>query len=316
MKTEQFFLVLTTAQAQPALTLPIVRGTSLAATRHGLKAGATRWLKAGQAVEISLTGNCDPAILMRQMRAHLGQNPVDVFVVPAENRRKRLLLADMDSTIIPHESLDDLAAFAGVEAEVADITTRAMAGELDYNESLRARVALIEGLPLSHVADMLPDIACNPGAATLVHTMRAHGARTVLVTSGFRQFAQHVQTLAGFDVIQSNIFEETPDGRVAGVRDPILNRDSKGEALARHAAELGIDPDDAMAVGDGANDLSMLTAAGYGVAYRAKSLLRHRLDLQINHSDLTALLYLQGYSADQFVSAGEPEAPKAIRILR
>jgi len=280
------------------LTAPAVRGLSgaeiaIAAAAPG--AGTPRRLGTA-AAEVPCADPPDLAALRAALPG------TDVNAVPAAGRRKRILIADMDSTIIPVECIDEIADFAGVKAQVAAITERAMAGELDFEGALRARVALIAGLAEATLAEVYADrIRLNPGARVLVRTMAAHGAHTALVSGGFSYFTERVAALAGFAENQANrlLFE---DGRLSGrVAEPILGRAAKLEALAAIAARLGIAPDAALAVGDGANDLAMIEAAGLGVAYRPKPLLAERADAVIRHADLTALLHLQGYAEDAFV---------------
>jgi phosphoserine phosphatase len=233
----------------------------------------------------------------------LALDGVDVNCLAAANRRKRLLIADMDSTIIPVECIDEVADFAGVRERVAAITERAMRGELDFEAALRARVALIAGLPETELQAVYDQrVSLNPGARALVATMRAHGALTALVSGGFTFFTERVAAAAGFERQQANRLLAA-DGRLTGcVAEPVLGRAAKLEALMRLAAELGISPADALAVGDGANDLGMIEAAGLGVAFRAKPIVADRARASIRCGDLTALLYLQGYSSDQIVT--------------
>ncbi|MEE3100045.1 MAG: phosphoserine phosphatase SerB, partial [Pseudomonadota bacterium] len=226
---------------------------------------------------------------------------VDVNLVPAANREKRLLIADMDSTIIPVECIDEIADLAGVGPQVADITERAMQGELDFDGALRARVALLRDLPVTALDRVWAErITLNPGAETLVRTMAARGAMTALVSGGFTFFADRVAQEAGFAFARANTLL-IADGRLTGeVADPILGREAKLEALNALTAERGLTPADAIAVGDGANDLAMVEAAGLGVAYHAKPALAAKADARLDHSDLTALLALQGVAAPGF----------------
>jgi len=227
---------------------------------------------------------------------------VDANALPAEGREKRILVADMDSTIIGVECIDEIADFAGVKAAVAEITERAMAGALDFEQALEARVALLEGLPVETLERVLAErIALNPGARTLVGTMRARGAETALVSGGFTWFTERVAARAGFAEHRANrLLHE--GGRLSGrVGTPILGRAAKLEALSELAQRIGAGPEAALAIGDGANDLAMVEAAGLGVAYRAKPALAERADARIVHADLTAALHLQGLHADSFV---------------
>jgi phosphoserine phosphatase len=219
----------------------------------------------------------------------------DVNLVPAAGRRKRLLIADMDSTIIGVECIDELADFAGVKAEVAAITEAAMRGELDFEAALASRVALLKGLPATVLAACYAErVRLNPGARTLVRTMAALGAETALVSGGFTYFTERVAAAAGFTHNQANRLVIV-DGVLTGdVERPILGRQAKLAALQRLSEGLGIGPDAAVAVGDGANDLDMVQAAGLGVAYHAKPALAAAAGARLEVSDLTALLALQG----------------------
>jgi phosphoserine phosphatase len=264
--------------------------------------GPLRWLAPAEALEIALRRV--PPGLEAALRGALGPRPVDIALVPARNRRKRLLVADMDSTVIGQECIDELAAVAGAGEAVRSITVRAMAGELAFEESLRARVALLAGLPERVIADLLEQrITLTPGAATLTATMRANGAATALVSGGFTAFTGPVAKRAGFAIHRANRLV-IADGRLAGtVEEPVLGRAAKVEALDEIAAAFGLARTDALAVGDGANDIALLEAAGLGVALHGKEKVRAAADVRIDHGDLTALLHLQGYARDEFVAA-------------
>lgn len=229
----------------------------------------------------------------------------DLAIQPTANRRKSVLLADMDSTMIEQECIDELADIAGVGPRVAAITARAMNGELNFHESLIERVALLAGLPDSVIAEVLDKrITLAAGGPTLVATMKANGAWTALVSGGFTDFTGPVAARIGFDEQRANVLLSGEDGRLSGhVGLPILGREAKVEALRDITAARGLTPDDAMAVGDGANDLGMLQLAGAGVALHAKPAVAAQAPIRINHGDLTALLYLQGYGRDEFVAA-------------
>lgn len=242
-----------------------------------------------------------PALIRERAEGALEGRRVDVCVQSAEGRRKRLLVADMDSTIINVECLDELADFAGVKAQVSAITERAMAGELAFEGALRERVAMLKGLAIDALQDCYDErVRLNPGAETLVRTMAAHGARCVLVSGGFTFFTGRVATAAGFHDNRANTLIED-DGKLSGlVAEPILGREAKLAALQEEAAALGVTPAAALAIGDGANDLAMIEAAGLGVAYRAKPIVAAQADARVDHADLTALLYFQGYRREAF----------------
>jgi len=226
---------------------------------------------------------------------------VDVCVQPADGRRKRLLIADMDSTIIGCECLDELADFAGVKAQVSAITERAMRGEIDFEGALRARVAMLEGLPLSALQACYEQrVRLNPGALTLLSTMSDVGARCVLVSGGFEFFTSRVSVAAGFHDHRANRLIEADGALTGAVAEPILGREAKLSALRQEAGDLGLDLSQSLAIGDGANDLDMIKAAGLGVAYRAKPVVSAQADARIDHTDLTSLLYFQGYRAESF----------------
>ncbi|MEM6933675.1 MAG: phosphoserine phosphatase SerB [Pseudomonadota bacterium] len=228
---------------------------------------------------------------------------VDFNLVAAVNRRKGLLIADMDSTVIPVECIDEMADFAGVGPEVAEITNRAMRGELDFVEAMEARVALIKGLPVSALEDVFQQrITLNPGARTLVRTMTENAAHTALISGGFTFFTERVGAAAGFAENRANTLDEI-DGRLTGAMvQPVLGRQAKLDALHELCALLGITTDDAITIGDGANDLGMIEAAGLGVGHHPKPLIANAADAVFRHSDLDAALYLQGYTEAEFVT--------------
>lgn len=239
----------------------------------------------------------DPSAL----KADLANLPVDVAVQPVANRRKRLLIADMDSTIINVECLDELADFAGVKEQVSEITERAMRGELAFEGALRERVGMLKGLGVEALQSCYDQrVRLNPGAEILVRTMAKHGARCALVSGGFTFFTSRVAEAAGFHLNHANTLIEL-DGVLTGqVGDPILGKEAKLAALNAETAALGLTPADALAVGDGANDLAMIEAAGLGVAYRAKPIVAAEADAKVDHTDLTTLLYFQGYRTEEF----------------
>ncbi|MEM7509186.1 MAG: phosphoserine phosphatase SerB [Pseudomonadota bacterium] len=227
---------------------------------------------------------------------------VDFNLIPAANRRKKLLIADMDSTMIPVECIDEIADFAGVGPQVADITARAMRGELDFVESMRARVGLVAGLAEAALQEVYDQrIALNPGGRALVRTMAASGAHTALVSGGFTFFTERVAAACGFAEHRANTLLFA-DGNLSGdVGEPVLGREAKVEALTEISAHLGCTPADAVCVGDGANDIGMLQAAGLGVGHHPKPVVAEAADAILTHSDLDAILFLQGYSEDEIL---------------
>jgi phosphoserine phosphatase len=232
----------------------------------------------------------------------LSDAAVDAIAQPLEGRRKKLLVADMESTIIENEMLDELADLAGIRDRIADITARAMNGELDFEGAIKERVGLLAGLSASALAETRDRIRITPGASELVATMKAHGAYCALVSGGFTFYTGFIRETLGFDIDQANHLD-IADGKLAGtVAEPILGRDAKQAKLLELCRERGIRPEDAITVGDGANDLAMLAAAGTGVAFHAKPIVAREASVRIDHGDLTALLYLQGYREEEFVS--------------
>jgi phosphoserine phosphatase len=232
---------------------------------------------------------------------------IDVAIQPCAHRRKRLLIADMDSTIIGQECIDELGAAFGLKSQIAEITTRAMNGEFPFEDSLIRRVNLLKGLPQAALEEVFNTrISLNPGAKELVATMRANGAYCALISGGFTYFTQRIAKMTGFDFNDANslIFE---NGLLSGeVTLPILGRESKLVALKKIRSDRHLLKEDVIAVGDGANDLAMITEAGLGVAYHAKAKVAEIADVAIKHSDLTALLYLQGYKAAEIVTEFNP----------
>lgn len=247
-------------------------------------------------------------ISRQDVEAALGEllldEPVDIIVQPAEHRRKRLLVADMDSTIIGQECIDELADFAGKKAEIAAITERAMRGELNFEEALIKRVGMLAGLSEYALEETCRErISLNPGAETLARTMNRTGAATILVSGGFTYFVERIAGLAGFQHIQANELL-VENARLTGkVRMPILGRAAKEQALRSFAERLNIPLEETLAVGDGANDLDMIRAAGLGVAFHAKPKVAAAADASIRHADLTALLYAQGFDKTAFYGA-------------
>lgn len=236
-------------------------------------------------------------------RAIEAAGPVDAAVMPAARfGRKRLLISDMDSTIIGQECIDEIADAVGLKAKISEITERAMRGELDFESALTERVAMLKGLPLGALASTLEQrITLNPGARTLLATMKANGARTLLVSGGFTYFTARVAERAGFESHQGNTLIDDGAALTGEVGRPILGREAKRTALLEAATALGAGPEDAIAMGDGANDLDMIRASGLGIAYRAKPVVAAEAAGSIRHTDLTAALFFQGYKASEFV---------------
>ena len=259
-----------------------------------------RWLDEGVAADLVFSG--DLKAKRAALEGALANEPIDVIVQPLAHRRKRLLVADMDSTLIGQECIDELAAVAGIGERVAAITERAMRGEVAFAPALRERVALLAGLPETVIGDVLKErITLNRGARTLVQTMRANGAYVAIVSGGFRQFTGAIRERLGADEDRANVLM-IEGGKLTGkVIEPILGQDAKLSALREIAAALGLTLDDTLAVGDGANDLPMLQAAGLGIAYRAKPKVAAGADARVEHADLTALLYAQGFARKDFV---------------
>lgn len=272
--------------------------TAVAALRDAWAGGAAIWLNPGIAAEFALSSMPVNRWPVWQDLQGLG---LDLVIQPAEGRRKPLLIADMDSTMIGQECIDELANMAGVGTRVAAITARAMNGELDFEAALMERVGLLKGLPVTIISKVLASrITLTPGGRELVATMKANGGHAALISGGFTAFTEAIAARLGFDEHHANVLL-TAHGRLTGdVARPILGRQAKVAALTEIAARLGLTPADVLAVGDGANDLGMLGIAGAGVALHAKPSVAAQCDIRIRHGDLTALLYLQGYCIDDF----------------
>ena len=272
----------------------------LLADTFSARGGEIAWLSDGHAFDTTFAG--DPAIALTEARAMA--EGADINVVATAHRRKRLLVADMDSTIINCECLDELADMAGLKDKVSAITERAMRGEIAFDGALRERVGLLKGLELAALERVWRErVRLNPGAKALVATMKAHGAYALLVSGGFTFFTARVAEAAGFDDTRANVLLDDGALLTGKVGEPILGREAKLAALEGEVANLGIGFDDALCVGDGANDLAMIERAGLGVAYHAKPLVAAAAGASIEHHDLTALLYLQGYRDDEIVRA-------------
>ncbi len=270
--------------------------------RTTLGAGPATILSPGEAADLPLSHAPDRAAIDQTLDAAFGGAPVDAVLTPTEGRRKRLLIADMDSTIVVGETLDELAGQAGIGAHVAAITARAMAGEIDFKDALRERVALLRGLDLAALDRTWATTQLTPGARTLVATMRAHGAIAALVSGGFSFFTARVAEALGFDLHRANVLLDDGRALLGRVQEPILDRDAKLATLRELTAAHGLADEASLAVGDGANDLAMIRAAGLGVAYHAKPIVAEAAHARIDHADLRALLFMQGYRADEFAA--------------
>jgi phosphoserine phosphatase len=287
----KFLLVLVAARHKISLTDAMV-----ARVRDVIAGGAPVWLSPGEAAEIPCMIEPNAAAVL----AALDHQPVDFFTIKARGRRKAVLIADMDSTIVTTETLDDLAAEAGFGDQVAAITARSMAGSIDFAQGLRERVALLKGLDLAALERTWRRTEFCSGARELVATMRANGALTALVSGGFTFFTARAAAELGFDLHRANTLLDDGSRLTGLVQEPILDRDAKRTALHEIAAQRGVQLRATLAVGDGANDLAMIEDAGAGVAYHGKNILLERAKLRIDHADLRALLFLQGYPASTF----------------
>lgn len=268
-----------------------------------MKSRSTYWLATGIACDIPLSDDMAAEENLALLRGAIAGSPVDVAVQDVESRRKRILIADMDSTMIGQECIDELAAEVGLKDMVAAITARAMNGEIAFEPALRERVALLKGLDVSVVDKVISSrITLTPGGIELVRTMKSKGGYTALVSGGFTSFTSRIAATIGFDENRANVLVEK-DGKLVGeVTEPILGKQAKVDALNEIATRLGTTPANAIAVGDGANDLGMLHLAGSGVALHAKPAVAAEAQMRIDHGDLTALLYLQGYRKAEFVA--------------
>ncbi len=254
-----------------------------------------RWLAPQKAAECDIDFSV-MSPLLKTLQNHFESQHIDVFLIPQENRRKKLLLADMDATIVAGETLDELASHVGLKDKIADITTRAMQGELDFKEALIERVRLLKNVPLSVLDLTLSQMSINEGARETIQVMRRHGAMCYLVSGGFTYFTGPISKHCGFNGHHGNQLNLS-NGKLTGdVTPPILDKNTKLFLLKEYAKNLDLDIEDTMAVGDGANDIPMLQNAGLGIGYRPKALVRECIHNCIIHTDLTSLLYIQGYS--------------------
>lgn len=289
-------LVLISDPARPALNDAAVEAAVDALKSGGAKTGAPDWLAPGIACDLPFDGPAAPMSLAG----------LDAVALPAAGRRKKLLVADMESTMIENEMLDELADFLGLREKIAGITARAMNGEIDFAGALNERVGLLKGLPVTKLDEAAKRIRYMPGGATLVATMKKHGAYCALVSGGFTYFTAMVRKELSFDFDAANILNHDGKALSGTVAPPILGKEAKLEALKRLSGERGHSVADSVSVGDGANDLPMLKAAGLGVAFHAKPAVAAEVPARIGHGDLTALLYLQGYRKADFVEKPNP----------
>lgn len=294
-----FVLTLIAAKSKGNLTEDLSKEVVDQTSAAEIVTGEMEWLSEGEAFCIPFQDQ--PARVQGLVREILADHPVDVAVIPAENRRKKLLIADMDSTMIEQECIDELAAEIGQADAVSAITEKAMNGAIEFNAALRERVALLKGIPESTIERVLADrISLTPGGRTLVETMRANGAVTALVSGGFTAFAGPLADRIGFQHYHANTLLTADSSLTGEVAEPILGRDAKLLMLRNLSRQNHLDLADGLAVGDGANDLAMLEAAGLGVAFHAKPIVQERAGVRINYCDLTALLFLQGYKREEF----------------
>ncbi|WP_159948255.1 phosphoserine phosphatase SerB [Rhizobium sp. 18065] len=285
--------------SNPVLTQALGEAAAAAVSASGLY-----WLAGGIACDIALKDGTDASVAESRLRDAIAGLPIDVVVQDADTRRKQFLIADMDSTMIGQECIDELAAEVGLKDKVSEITARAMNGEIAFEPALRERVALLKGLPISVVDEVIAKrITLTPGGLELIATMKAKGYYTALVSGGFTVFTSKIAATLGFDENRANILLENGGLLTGEVAEPILGKQAKVDSLIEIADKLGIRPEDTLAVGDGANDLGMLGIAGSGVALHAKPTVAAQAKIRIDHGDLTALLYLQGYRKTDFVTA-------------
>jgi phosphoserine phosphatase len=273
--------------------------TTIGLVRDAIGGGVLTVLSSGEAVDLA----CDLAPDLDRVRAALDGAPIDAIATTADTRRKRLLIADMDSTIVTGETLDELAAYAGLGEKIAAITARAMNGELDFKAALRERVGMLKGLGVDALERTWRGIRLTPGALELVATMKAHGAITALVSGGFTYFTSRVASLVGFDLHRANELLDDGSALLGRVGEPILDRSAKLATLRELTERHGLAARDTMAVGDGANDLDMLLASGLGIAFHAKPIVAAAAQARVEHGDMRALLFAQGYPAGAFTGA-------------
>jgi phosphoserine phosphatase len=291
-------MLTTTFVAAPGASLPM-------SLRDFAATSSMRWLSADRALAVDLADHVSLAEAHDMAIQAIGTAAIDVAILPRSGSRKRLFLADMDSTMIEQECIDELADFVGMKPQVAEITERAMRGELAFEPALRKRVALLKGLPIGVVDEIIRErIKLMPGGRTLVTTMKAHGAHACLVSGGFTVFTSRIAQMIGFDENRANVLL-VENGHLTGeVAEPILGKEAKLATLVDLRERLGLTREETLAVGDGANDLAMIGEAGLGVAYHAKPAVAAAAQARVQHGDLTALLYFQGYRDDEITVVG------------
>ena len=290
-------LVLLSNPARPTLDSGIVQAAVEILRAGGAKVGTPDWLAPDVACDIPFEGRALPS---------LGMTGIDAVFVAGEGRRKKLLVADMESTMIENEMLDELADFLDLRERIAAITARAMNGEIDFAGALKERVELLKGLPVAKLDEAARRIRYTPGGATLVATMKQHGAYCALVSGGFTHFTRMVAAALGFDFDSANVLMHDGEALAGTVEPPILGKEAKLATLRHLSSSRGFATADAVTVGDGANDVPMLKEAGLGVAFHAKPAVAAEVAAGLDHCDLTGLLYLQGYRRSEFVERKEP----------
>jgi len=293
-----YVLTLIADPVRPVLDPSIAAKVAEALRSAGYETTAPDFLAPGVACDIPFHGQ-GPKGAEAMARQAIGAAPVDIAVQPQPGRKKKLLAADMDATLIENEIVDEIAAVAGLREKIAPITARSVAGEIDFRTSLKERVALLKGLPMARYLEAKNAIRLVPGGKSLIATMRANGAHTMIISGGFRAFTSYVRDALGMDEDAANDVEIAAGALTGKLVSPVVGREEKAETLRKTAKRLGLDISETMAAGDGANDAAMVSAAGFGVAFRAKPALKKVAAAAIDHGDLTALLYLQGYRREE-----------------
>lgn len=273
--------------------LVLVAGASVKLTENFIPFQVSRWLREGVAAEVDTLFTAEQ---FNQLRDQMAKHEIDVFRINSAYRRKKLLLADMDATIVEGETLDELAAACGLKDEISAITQQAMRGEIDFKQALRARVAKLKGLPVTELRNTLDKMVLTPGARDMVRVMSHYGATCVLVSGGFTFFTNAIARQCGFQFNHGNELEISGNTLTGQVLDPILDKDAKKMFLTEYTSKLGLHAAETLAVGDGANDIPMLENAGLGVGYRPKPLVKEHVQNYMVFSDHMALLYVQGYT--------------------